>query len=73
MPYESVRHAVRHQLMSSATAASSSRDVDNSKDSSSNRNASFKQGTQAREGKNSIATTPATEGSVWKSYKSGRE
>jgi hypothetical protein len=48
-----------------ATAASNSRDVGSSKD------ASFKQGTQARERTTSKAKTPATAGSVWKSYKSG--
>jgi hypothetical protein len=50
-----------------------SRDVGNSKDPSSNRKASFKQGTPTGEGSTSIAKTPATAGSVWESYKSGRK
>jgi hypothetical protein len=41
--------------------------IGNSKDPSSNRNASFKQGTQAREDTTSTAKTAATAGSVWKS------
>jgi hypothetical protein len=45
----------------------------NSKDPSRNRNASFKKGTPAGEGTTSTAKTPATAGSVWKSYKSGRK
>jgi hypothetical protein len=53
--------------------ASNSRDVGNSKDPSNNRNTSFKQGTPAGEGTTSIAKTPATAGSVWKSNKSGRK
>ena len=39
--------------------ASKSRDVGNGKDHSSNRNASFKQGTPAGEGTTSTAKTPA--------------
>jgi hypothetical protein len=53
--------------------ASNSRYVGNAKDPSNNRKASFKQGTPAGEGTNSTAKTPATAGSVWKSYKSGRK
>jgi hypothetical protein len=40
-----------------------------SKDSSSNRNSSFKQGTPAGVGTTSTAKTPATAGSVWKAIK----
>ncbi len=61
-----------HKDETRVTAASKSRDVCNSKDPSNNRNASFKQGTQARESTTLTAKTPATAGSVWKSYKSNR-
>jgi hypothetical protein len=56
-----------------ATAGKHSRDVGNSRDPSSNRNASFKQGTPLGEGTNSIAKMSATAGAVWKSYESGRK
>ncbi len=56
-----------------ATAGKHSRDVGNNRDPSSNRYASFKPGTQAREDTTSTAKTPPTSGSVWKSYKSGRK